>query len=596
MKRTIHFLWIIAILAALASLAPVPIALAADQVVNNCSNDSELRTDLTTMQNGGGGMLTFNCGTVTITLGSQLPEIKTNTTIDGGGKITLSGLSAVRLFNVSIVGSLRLNNIVLERGYNGGGDGGAIYSTGNLTLTDTTIQNSYAARGGAIYTTRQLDITNSTLAHNIAQNGGAIYVDALNAELTINDSKFDDNSAASTGSAGAIYILGALSITDSEFVNNNAGSGGAILAAGLAATTTASIMSSTFHDNKATGAFPIGNGGAVLVDNLATTISDSILRDNVGQSGGAIYVLPQGSLSVMNSTVKDNQSTNGGGIYNRGGAVLSNVTVSGNSAFHGGGINNFGTLTLSNVTLSGNSGTYGGGLKNEGAGSAALTNVTLSNNSGAGDSGGGIFHSGANAQLYLRNVIAANSPTGGNCDFNKAPNTVSFSLSSDATCNFGAGRDNVAMLLGPLANNGGVTQTHLPQLGSPAIDNGTAANAPATDQRGIARPQSVAFDVGAVEVACAKPAKPTLVSPENGKKAQGPAVALDWADSFCAESYKVKIKLGSSAGSIAQKKGGLTASEFTTKPLTKGQTYAWQVTAVNAVGKTKSEWRTFIVK
>jgi CSLREA domain-containing protein len=62
--------------------------------------------------------------------------------------------------------------------------------------------------------------------------------------------------------------------------------------------------------------------------------------------------------------------------------------------------------------------------------------------------------------------------------------------------------------LGPLANNGGPTFTHALLSDSPAIDKGNPA-APgssnsacaATDQRGIARPQGAACDIGAFEVA-----------------------------------------------------------------------------------------------
>ena len=66
-------------------------------------------------------------------------------------------------------------------------------------------------------------------------------------------------------------------------------------------------------------------------------------------------------------------------------------------------------------------------------------------------------------------------------------------------------------LLGPLQNNGGLTQTQLPQLGSTALDrgdncvltaNGCGDNNPAvtTDQRGIARPIGGAVDIGSVEL------------------------------------------------------------------------------------------------
>ena len=104
----------------LALLTTAPLVYASDQVVNNCTNDVELRADLTTMQSTNGGTLTFNCQT-TITISSQLPDITTNTTIDGGNKVILTGLSAVRLFEVKNTGFLHLKNIVLERGYGGGG-------------------------------------------------------------------------------------------------------------------------------------------------------------------------------------------------------------------------------------------------------------------------------------------------------------------------------------------------------------------------------------------------------------------------------------------------------------------------------------------
>jgi uncharacterized repeat protein (TIGR01451 family) len=58
-------------------------------------------------------------------------------------------------------------------------------------------------------------------------------------------------------------------------------------------------------------------------------------------------------------------------------------------------------------------------------------------------------------------------------------------------------------LLGPLGDNGGDTQTHVLQPGSPAIDQGSCtdvAGDPITsDQRDVARPQGVRCDIGAYE-------------------------------------------------------------------------------------------------
>jgi hypothetical protein len=56
-------------------------------------------------------------------------------------------------------------------------------------------------------------------------------------------------------------------------------------------------------------------------------------------------------------------------------------------------------------------------------------------------------------------------------------------------------------LLGALADNGGPTQTMALGAGSPAIDANTeSCPPPLIDQRGVARPQGVACDIGAFEL------------------------------------------------------------------------------------------------
>src|SRR5262245_9424436 len=107
-----RFLIACALLAVLVVSPGTRPAQAADQVVNNCSNDSELLDDLAAMQGGSGGVLTFNCGTAVISL-SGTPTISANTTIDGGGMITLSGQKARQLFVVNSGAALTLRNIVL---------------------------------------------------------------------------------------------------------------------------------------------------------------------------------------------------------------------------------------------------------------------------------------------------------------------------------------------------------------------------------------------------------------------------------------------------------------------------------------------------
>jgi predicted outer membrane repeat protein len=341
-------------------------------------------------------------------------------------------------------------------------------------------------------------------------NGGAILNPGI---LLLEGNTFQENYSnlvdpASRG--GAIWSSGLLIIQGSQFIGNLANAGGAIYARREVDTTSLTITGAAFHRNRALGGPTDGNGGALLIDNLAATVQASTFISNGATSGGAIYLGASGVLTLTNSTLHNNSDpsgaslynkptaslSSGAGLYNKGTAHLTNVTLSANNATEGSGIVNYGLLFLTNVTLSGNIAAEDfGALRNEAGGTARLSNVTLS-----GNAGGGIMNFTPDTHLNLTNVIVADSPRGDNCAFYTPPDLSQFNLSSDNTCNFGAGRNNLDLRLGPLANNGGSTQTHLPRCSSPAIENGTDDDAPSVDQRGFGRPQGTFYDVGSVEV------------------------------------------------------------------------------------------------
>lgn len=574
MKRTILFT--ILFFAAVTMLVPTARVSAANQVVTNCSNDTELRADLTEMQSSNGGTLTFNCGTATITLTSQLPDIIKSTVIDGAGKITLSGNDTVTLFFVAKSGTLKLKNIVLEHGYSQSDNGGAVSNVGHLILENTTIRASSTQalfNGGAIATYGPLEITNSTLMNNIAGNGGAIFASDAQTSYTvkITKSKFYDNLASSDKAGGAISTLVPLDITDSEFARNHAGNGGAIFE--QAVSNGVGISNSNFHDNSTIGSYPYGYGGALVVDGSTVRIQNSTLSNNRAEHGGAIFISPKKYLILETSMLSENESDYGGGIKSYGGLTMTNVTLSGNQAS-----------------------TYGGGLEIE-DGIAILDSVTFSNNVAQNSGGSGIFNSGPNTQLYLTSVIIT-SLEGANCRLFQMPMSSRFNFSSDSSCSFGAGHDNVDLKLGPLANNGGPTKTLLPQVGSPAIDGGADDNCPETDQRGVKRPQGTRCDAGAVEVVpaptCnAKPAAPTLLKPTNNAHVTKSQVKLDWNDVTCALKYKVVVKQDSKQGTVVFRKR-VTESQVKTTALPPGHSYFWRVKACNTFGCKPSVWFKFI--
>ncbi|WKZ47134.1 MAG: sortase [Anaerolineales bacterium] len=241
---------------------------------------------------------------------------------------------------------------------------------------------------------------------------------------------------------------------------------------------------------------PSTSGGGGIFNQGTLTVTDSAISDNSATGyGGGVFNL--GNLTVTNSTLSGNSAIWGGGINNSRTLTVTNSTLSGNSAGNtGGGIDNGSTLTVANSTLSGNSaGDDGGGIYNDGFLSlVSVTNSTLSGNSAT--NGGGIF--GMMSTLNYSNTIIANS-TGGDC-FSSIGTNVN-NLVEDGSCSAGLSGD---PNLGPLADNGGPTQTHALQSTSPAIDAGNAATCAAApvsnlDQRGVTRPQGAVCDIGAYE-------------------------------------------------------------------------------------------------
>ena len=254
-------------------------------------------------------------------------------------------------------------------------------------------------------------------------------------------------------------------------------------------------------------------GGGIQISSGIVTISNS----NISNNNLVGIVNSYGTLTITNSTISNNIGHRGGGIKNNGTANVANSLISNNSAGLGGGIvNDYGALTITNSTISGNEAydvptlaTWGGGIANWG--SLVLINSTITENT-AEEEGDGIFNRGT---VMLSNTIIANNSPHGDC-YDEYENLTStgYNLDSDGTCILTQSTDlpSTDPLLGPLANNGGQTETHALLEGSPAIDTGAVnctgadGNPLQTDQRGRPRPVDgnddgiVACDIGAFEV------------------------------------------------------------------------------------------------
>lgn len=487
----------------LSSLAYLTLpAAAANSTVGTGSpascTEAAFDTAFMAVQNSGGGTLTFNCGPAPLILiFSAIKPVSANTVLQGGDLITLSGGNSISLFQVFSNQALTLSHITLSRA---SGNNGAVENFGSLTLDHSQITNSSAIfSGGAILNHNTVTIANSSITGNsAAQNGGGIYSDG--GSVTITNSQFANNT--STGDGGAIMVdasAAGLSIGASQFTGNQTtgvfSQGGAIDS--LSATT---ITQSTFSQNHSS------RGGGLSVIAGATHVTQTSFEGNWGAYGGAIRQ-EGGDLTLTDVSFKRNgydstgaKLTTGGGAisWGNGNAALMNVTLASNWASYGGGFDHSnGVTNLVNVTITGNDAVGSGGFDQDG-GAINLTNVTITNNTALFFGAGISSRSGI---ISIKNTLVSENykpDTNQKVNCNKAL-AASFSLSSDFTCGFGAGKDGVTLSMHPLANNGGFTQTQLPAPGSPVIDAGTGTGCPAKDQRGVVRPQGQACDIGAVE-------------------------------------------------------------------------------------------------
>lgn len=500
----------------------------------------------------GGGLITLSGGNANRVLNVQANAALTLTNlsvINGNAGADYGGC----IFNFS--GKLRLDNVTLQNCRTADTYlGGAIYTSGNsrLTVSGSRILSGTSSHGGGIFSGGTLVIVNSIIADNRATtgdggglnvtgnatisgsqiernrasggDGGGLYA-ASASNVTIQNSLLASNVTTVTtfASGGGLYSLGSLTVTNSTLSNNLARYGG-----GMDSEGTALLTNTTLSGNRATTA------GGGMFNAGQTTVSNSTLSGNSANlSGGGID--NNGSLTVTNTLLGGNKAyVSGGGLTNESLATVSDSTLSGNWAPDGGGIFNYAqTLTLRSSTLSDNEATQGGGIYTTNNADAIVSNATLSGNLAL--NGGGIFNQGdttlANVTLNNRALLTGTAHNlylfagvltlthtivnfdvayGANCIGADTPKKVSggHNLASDAFCSLAATGDQqgalVPILLGSLANHGGPTQTHLPRLGSAALntgDNAVCASPPVNnlDQRGVLRPQGAVCDIGAVE-------------------------------------------------------------------------------------------------
>ncbi len=380
--------------------------------------------------------------TVPVTFNGGLQD---NTT--GGDALRIDGSFTTQVLNYTAPGAEGNNGDLVLDGttvtYTGlepivaGNSVDTILNFNTGVANNATLRNNPSAGlieivdNGATFEDTQFPNPTNSLTINLGSGGDTLTVEALDAAyaasmiitsvLGLGNVQFNGATISNTPGRGLDVVgVATLGITNSTFSNNTADVGGGLRVVSAGANTATTIDSSTFTNNVATGDLATQGGGAIFDDG-----GDLIIRNNtvisgnratgVAGSGGGILFASSETLTVLDSTISNNQANRaGGGIDIQGNlANLTNATIQGNVAGvvaapgNGGGVHvTSGNLTITGGSISGNTAAAeGGGLWNASVDLTITGGAVISGNFANGDldpagalvdlqGGGGIFNDG----------------------------------------------------------------------------------------------------------------------------------------------------------------------------------------------------------
>ena len=230
--------------------------------------------------------------------------------------------------------------------YEDGGDAGAIYNKGYMSISDSAVYKNEAEHvGGAISNQGTMLISGSTISENkAALNGGAICVVDQEAKIIISGSTLSQNSAQKGGAifndTGATlegsFVDKGISIIGSTLQENTSTDyGGAVFNNGIMMVSDSKVLSNSTDSS----------GGAVYAHNGSLILSGVIFMENTSRdeiSGGGAIALRNGTIDATGLVMMNNSaaSKNGGAMVLMGGHLnLNDSSFTGNTAlWYGGGI------------------------------------------------------------------------------------------------------------------------------------------------------------------------------------------------------------------------------------------------------------------
>ncbi len=287
-------------------------------------------------------------------------------------------------------------------------EGGAIVNTGSSPVIEDCLFIANSSRnGGAIFNQPDSNgaisdpfISNCMFMSNSAETGGAISNFVGNANLTLLQCDFQDNSAnIPTGLGGAIFNRSMLIATDCHFTGNNADTqGGAV---------ESSIEATSFFDNCSfesnTTNEPGSRGGAIFNRGELVASACQFSNNSSVFDGGALVGIG-GNIRLNDCTFAANGGVEfGGAIGMQSGATCTahDCQFDGNSAlFSGGNVVHSVSVSATFVDcrfLNASAGSLGGAIAGFGNG-PQVVNCEFINN--VADSGGAIGVTGGNVSVF----------------------------------------------------------------------------------------------------------------------------------------------------------------------------------------------------
>jgi hypothetical protein len=229
--------------------------------------------------------------TITLTSGELALSKSLDIEAPANNPVHISGNNASRVFDItSSSATVKLSGLTITNGFSD--NGGAIFNSGTLTVSQSTLSGDSARfGGGAIFNSGTLTVSQSTLSGDSVGSGfgGGI---ANFGTLTVSQSTLSGDSAFQ---AGGIFNKGSLTVNASTLSGNSAVEGGGIVNGG-----TATVNASTLSGNSASD---LGGG---IFNSGTLTVNASTVCGNSARFGADLLISGFASVTIdASSTVCD---------------------------------------------------------------------------------------------------------------------------------------------------------------------------------------------------------------------------------------------------------------------------------------------------